>query len=209
MKGTVTDMTVNSCEIKDEKSCSGCRVALLLVRYPEIEGKEKLSTLFRSKSESFSKFVREKAFQKAEAEFNSFMESGGRRSLFPQKEYRMSITITSEHGRYISVKDEIISVSGGIIKSYALDIRTWDVETETVCGLSDFISYKPKAHYDGFYLRGGRPTLYSVNDLWKNGECRMRDVKRFFSEIKAPEANGVRKRSRFADLFNGKHNKNG
>ncbi len=191
-------MTINMCEIKDETVCSGCRAALLLVRYPEIAGSEKISGLFRTKAENFAGFVRDKAFAKAQTEFSDYLESGGRRSAFPQREYRMSISVISEHCGYISVKDEIISVFGGIIKSYAMDITTWDVNSETVCLISDFTPDKPKVKYDGFYLKNGKPVPYIINTLWENGDCRMRDIKRFFTELKIDgKSSGNNKRGLF------------
>lgn len=200
-------MMVNTYEIKDEKNCSGCRAAFLLVRYSEIAEKEKMNGVFKSKAENFAAFVREKAFAKAETEFNEYLESGGRRSAFPQREYRLNISVISESGGYISVKDEIISVSGGIIKSYALDIKTWELETETLCMLSDFTPNKPKLSYDGFYLKNDKPVLYNIKPLWENGDCRMRDIKRFFEEYKKEDTGSDKIRRGFFGLFSSKNSK--
>ena len=177
-------MEISLYRTHDTKTHLGCDAAHFGISYPRFsdENMDFLNNFIENKAKAFSEFVKNTAFDKAVSDLKAHIEEGKRRSAFPLKEYTMNIRVISEHDKYISLKDEIILLSAGIIKAYILEYSTWDTKNRVLCPLSEFIK-KNKQKCDGFYLKDGTPHLYKLTYIWKEKDCKLRDKGLFITEL--------------------------
>lgn len=148
-------------ETREEARTRGCVTARLFIRSPIKTKNASLDLFFESEAESFRKFVNSKVFPKKERELLSYIENGGRRSLFPVSELKLDITVTGTHGSFISVRTEASVAEQGEISAYRLYYEVFDTESGTLCRERDIIKHVTHKKHGGFYLKDGKMVLYS------------------------------------------------
>ncbi len=154
-------MTHEYNEIRDEARTRGCVTARLFIRYPIKTGNKNLDFLFKSEAEGFRKFVSNKVFPKKENELLTYIENGGRRSLFPVSELKLDITVTGTHKSLISVRTEAYVAEQGKTRAYKLYHEVFDTESGILCRERDIVNRVPRKKHEGFYLKDGKMMLYS------------------------------------------------
>lgn len=126
------------CELSEKKTVKGVDISETRVRYPKAEAVGRSDELFGELCERFAKSVREGAFENDAKRFSEHVEGGGRRSAFPRRSYRLSITVCGESGDNVTVKTEasVTESAGGFAKrliAYSAEHTVWDRKRGILC----------------------------------------------------------------------------
>ncbi len=158
-------------EISEKNTVKGVDISEMYIRYPIAETVGRSDGIFEKLSGGFAESVRKEMFKNDEERFSEHVGNGGRRSAFPRRVYRLSITVCGENGNSVSVRTEASvteSERAFLPRTIACSVEytVWDRLTGLLCDETTLGIRKKrgKRAHDGIFVDKNGTFYYDVDE---------------------------------------------
>lgn len=186
---------LNYTEKSDVLVRASTAVARYCVKMPVLSEETELSEIYEDAVNTYIKAVKNKAFKRAEADFDTFSASQNA-SKFETRQYLLTVTVTDKNDKTISLLTESVELCGLRLTGYQRRSVVWSIEKKRPLSLKDLLSgekTKLKAlpkHWrtpDGVYIdsvhsKDGPITLFRRLQISFEGH-RLRDRNKHYEEF--------------------------
>lgn len=170
-------------------------VARYCVKMPVLSEETELSEIYEDAVNTYIKAVQNKAFKRAEADFDAFSASQNA-SKFETRQYLLTVTVTDKNAKTLSLLTESVELCGLRLTEYQRRSVVWSIEKKRPLSLKDLLSGEkaklkalPKHWHtpDGIYIdsvhtKDGQITLFRRLQISFEGH-RLRDRNKHYEEF--------------------------